>query len=78
MYEKLLEIQPFCQEKWRQAVSVKRKRGTTAVSFLFSYFRLYHLFSASSMLLRGSFLASVIILYTYSVIHSCEKPSFSL
>lgn len=26
MYEKLLEIQPFCQEKWRQAVSVKKKK----------------------------------------------------
>lgn len=43
MYEKLLEIQPFCQEKWWQAVSVKRKRGTTAVSFLFSYFKVVSL-----------------------------------
>ena len=31
-----------------------------------------YFFSASSMFLRGSFLASVMMLYTYSVIHACE------
>lgn len=26
MYEKLMEIQLFCQEKWRQAASAKKKK----------------------------------------------------
>ena len=42
------------------------KRGAMSSSLF------YYLFSASSMFLRGSFLASVMILNTYSVIHACE------
>ena len=33
--KKLLEIQPFCHEKWRQAVSVKKKRNNCSVVPLF-------------------------------------------
>ena len=77
MYEKRLNKRKFhekkssdgcCSVDYGASVVCVKKRGTKVLSFLF----LLYFFSASSMFLRGSFFASVMMLYTYSVIHACE------
>lgn len=72
MYENYWRYSCFAKKNGGRRLLLKRKRGTTAVWFLFSCVCKYHFFSVSSMLFCGSFFASVTILYTYSVIHCCE------